>query len=157
MKEFSQYFKYLNLQYFLLEKKVLAIIPIMVFVVAIFATPLSYSESDNRQIETICSLTTIEPYYDCREKWYLISYDEEFPSHCNDIVAAGLASKACTKYTTYGNDVISAEIHLGTLHGADTNFPYPGGPAKQSVLYHELQHAICGCNWHPDIAYDFIN
>jgi len=157
MKEFSQYFKYLNFQYFLLEKKVLAIFPMMVFVVAIFATPFSYAVSDTRQVETICSLTIVDPYYNCSEKWSLISYDEKFPEQCNENIATGLAAKACAKYTKYGSDVISAEIHLGTQHGADTSFPYPGGPEIQSVLYHELQHTICGCTWHTEIANDFIN
>ena len=157
MKEFSQYFKYLNFQYFLLEKKVLAIFPMMVFVVAIFATPFSYAVSDTRQVETICSLTIVGPYYNCSEKWSLIPYDEELPGHCNENIATGLASKACTRYTKYGSDVISADIHLGTLHGDDTIFPYPSGPDKQSVLYHELKHAVCGCTWHTEIANDFIN
>jgi len=139
-----------------LEKKVLAIIPMMIFVVAIFATP-SYAVTDAIQVDTICSLTTVEPYYDCSKKWSIILYDEKFPERCNQNIATGLISKACTKYTTFGSDVISAEIHLGTEHGSDTSFPYPGGPEKQSVLYHELQHAICGCNWHPEIAHDFIN
>jgi len=53
--------------------------------------------------------------------------------------------------------VILADIHLGTQHGSDTIFPYPGGPEKQSVLYHELKHAVCGCTWHTEIAHDFIN
>ena len=141
----------------MLKKKVLAIIPMMVFVVAIFATPFSYAVTDTRQMDTICSLTTSEPYYDCSEKWSLISYDEKFPDSCNQNIATGLAAKACTKYTTFGSDVISADIYLGTQHGSDTSFPYPGGPEKQSVLYHELQHAICGCSWHTEIAHDFIN
>ena len=129
----------------------------MVFVVTIFATPFSYAVTDERQVETICSLTTVDPYYDCSEKWSIIKYNEEFPTHCNQNIATGLLSKACTKYTTYGDDVIAAEIHLGTQHGVDSIFPYPGGPEKQSVLYHELQHAICGCSWHTEIAHDFIN
>ncbi len=129
----------------------------MVFVVAIFATPFSYAVTDTGQVESICSLTTVKPYYDCSVKWSLISFDEKFPDSCNQNIAIGISAKACTKYTKFGDDVISADIHLGNEQGSDTSFPYPGGPEKQSVLYHELQHAICGCTWHTEIAYDFIN
>ena len=140
---------------------ILSLIPLILF---IGITPtLSFSEettdaTDNFiGTDVICSLTDEPPYYDCSKKWYIHLYDTEFPKTCNQNIAFGLAAKACTKYTKFGSDVISAEIHLGTEHGSDTSFPYPDGPETQSVLYHELQHAICGCNWHPEIAHDFIN
>ena len=107
--------------------------------------------------EIICSLTSVKPYYDCSEKWIIYLYDEKFPEICNQHIAIGIASKACTKYTTFGDDVISATINLGNEHGSQSSFPFPDGPEFQTVLFHELQHAICGCTWHTEISYDFIN
>lgn len=107
--------------------------------------------------ETICSLTNVKPYYDCSEKWALFLSDTEFPIYCNENVSVGIASKGCTTYTTFRGDVVSATIHLGNEHGSQTSYPYPNGPQFQTVLYHELQHTICGCTWHSEIAHDFIN
>ena len=105
--------------------------------------------------EKICSLTNVEPYYNCSKKWTIFLYDEEFPQVCNENIAPGLASHSCTKLVTYDNQVLSADIHLGTEHGAQTEFPFPDGPEFQTILYHELQHAICGCTWHAELV-DFI-
>ena len=105
--------------------------------------------------EKICSRTHVEPYYNCSKKWTIFLYDEEFPQTCNENIAVGLAARGCTKSVTYDNQVLSADIHLGTEHGAQAEFPFPDGPAYQSILYHELQHAICGCNWHIELV-DFI-
>jgi len=142
--------------------KLFATIP-MILLIGI-TTTLSFSEekttyaTDNFIVtDVICSLTSEPPYYDCSKKWNIHLYDTEYPKTCNQNIAFGLASKACAKYTKSGSDVISADIYLGTKHGSDTSFPYPDGPEKQSVLYHEIQHLICGCNWHPEIAHDFIN
>jgi hypothetical protein len=107
--------------------------------------------------EIICSLTSVKPYYDCSEKWTIYLYDVEFPDVCNENVSFGIASKGCTTYTTFRDDVISATINLGNAHGSQTSFPYPEGPEYQTVLYHELQHVICGCTWHTEISHDFIN
>ncbi len=107
--------------------------------------------------EIICSLTNVKPYYDCSVKWTIYLHDEKFPEICNQNIGIGIASKACTKYTTFGDDVISAIINLGNEHGSQTSFPFPDGPEFQTVLFHELQHAICGCTWHTEISYDFIN
>jgi len=107
--------------------------------------------------EIICSLTSVKPYYDCSEKWTIYLYDVEFPDVCNQNVSFGIASKGCTMYKTFRDDVISATIHLGSEHGSQTSFPYPEGPEYQTILYHELQHAICGCTWHTEISNDFIN
>ena len=105
--------------------------------------------------DKICSLTNVEPYYNCSKKWTIFLYDEEFPQICNENIAPGLASHSCTKLVTYDNQVLSADIHLGTEHGAQTEFPFPDGPEFQTILYHELQHAICGCTWHAELV-DFI-
>jgi len=105
--------------------------------------------------DKICSLTNVEPYYNCAKKWTIFLYDEEFPQVCNENIAPGLASHSCTKLVTYDNQVLSADIHLGTEHGAQTEFPFPDGPEFQTILYHELQHAICGCTWHAELV-DFI-
>ena len=105
--------------------------------------------------DKICSLTNVEPYYSCSKKWTIFLYDEEFPQICNENIAPGLASHSCTKLVTYDNQVLSADIHLGTEHGAQTEFPFPDGPEFQTILYHELQHAICGCTWHAELV-DFI-
>ncbi len=105
--------------------------------------------------DKICSLTNVEPYYSCSKKWTIFLYDEEFPQVCNENIAPGLASHSCTKLVTYDNQVLSADIHLGTEHGAQTEFPFPDGPEFQTILYHELQHAICGCTWHAELV-DFI-
>ena len=105
--------------------------------------------------DKICSLTNVEPYYNCSKKWTVFLYDEEFPQICNENIAPGLASHSCTKLVTYDNQVLSADIHLGTEHGAQTEFPFPDGPEFQTILYHELQHAICGCTWHAELV-DFI-
>ena len=107
--------------------------------------------------EIICSLTYVKPYYDCSEKWTIYLYDEEFPTICNENVSIGIESKGCSKFTTYRDDVISATIHLGNAHGSQTFFPKPDGPVYQTILFHELQHAICGCTWHTEISHDFIN
>jgi len=107
--------------------------------------------------EIICSLTSVKPYYNCSEKWTIYLYDVKFPDVCNENVSFGIASKGCAKYTSFRDDVISASIHLGNDHGSQTSFPYPDGPEYQTVLYHELQHAICGCTWHTEISHDFIN
>ncbi len=140
---------------------ILSLIPLILSIG--IAPSLSFSEettdaTDNFiGTDVICSLTAEPPYYDCSKKWNIHLYDTEFPKTCNQNIAFGLASKACTKYTKFGSDVISADIYLGTEHGSDTSFPYPDGPEKQSILYHEIQHLICVCNWHPEIAHDFIN
>jgi len=105
--------------------------------------------------DKICSLTNVEPYYSCSKKWTIFLYDEEFPQICNENIAPGLTSHSCTKLVTYDNQVLSADIHLGTEHGAQTEFPFPDGPEFQTILYHELQHAICGCTWHAELV-DFI-
>jgi hypothetical protein len=105
--------------------------------------------------DKICSLTNVEPYYNCSKKWTIFLHDEEFPQICNENIAPGLASHSCTKLVTYDNQVLSADIHLGTEHGAQTEFPFPDGPEFQTILYHELQHAICGCTWHAELV-DFI-
>ncbi len=105
--------------------------------------------------DKICSLTNVEPYYNCSKRWTIFLYDEEFPQICNENIAPGLASHSCTKLVTYDNQVLSADIHLGTEHGAQTEFPFPDGPEFQTILYHELQHAICGCTWHAELV-DFI-
>ena len=105
--------------------------------------------------DKICSLTNVEPYYSCSKKWTIFLYDKEFPQICNENIAPGLASHSCTKLVTYDNQVLSADIHLGTEHGAQTEFPFPDGPEFQTILYHELQHAICGCTWHAELV-DFI-
>ena len=102
--------------------------------------------------DKICSLTNVEPYYNCSKKWTIFLYDEEFPQVCNENIAPGLASHSCTKLVTYDNQVLSADIHLGTEHGAQTEFPFPDGPEFQTILYHELQHAICGCTWHAELV-----
>ena len=107
--------------------------------------------------EIICSLTSVKPYFDCSEKWTIYLYDVEFPTVCNENVSFGIAAKGCTKLTTLRDDVISASIHLGNQHGSQTTFPFPDGPEHQTILYHELQHAICGCTWHTEISHDFIN
>ncbi len=144
------------------QKAILSLIP-LIFLIGIVPS-LSFSEEKSTDAtdnfigtDVICSLTAEPPYYDCSKKWSIHLYDTEYPKTCNQNIATGLASKACTRYTKYGSDVISADIHLGTLHGDDTIFPYPSGPDKQSVLYHELKHAVCGCTWHTEIANDFIN
>lgn len=106
--------------------------------------------------EQICSLTNMAPYYDCSTQWTIFMYDDEFTDTCNQNVAVGLAAKACTMYVSYDNKVLSADIHLGIGHDLESEHPFPGGPEYQSILYHELQHATCGCNWHTEIV-DFIN
>jgi len=140
---------------------------ILYFFLVLLSAGYAYSEEQQSLVineieepavkEIICSLTSVKPYYDCSEKWTIYLYDVKFPDICNENVYFGIASKACTKYTTFGDDVISATIRLGNEHGSQTSFPYPNGPEYQTVLYHELQHAICGCTWHPEISHDFIN
>ncbi len=107
--------------------------------------------------EIICSLTSVKPYYDCSEKWTIYLYDVEFPDVCNENVSFGIASKGCTTYKTFRGDVISCTIILWNAHGSLTSFPYAYGTKHQTVLIHELQHAICGCTWHTEISNDFIN
>ena len=143
------------------------ITPILYFFLVLFSAGYAFSEDqlslvldDIEDIPVkaiICSLPSVPPSYDCSEKWTIYLYDVEFPDVCNENVSVGLASKGCTKYKTFRDDVISATINLGNEHGSETSYPYPDGPKHQTVLYHELQHAICGCTWHTEISHDFIN
>ena len=106
--------------------------------------------------EIICRLTKEPPYYDCSKTWNIHLYDTEYPQICNENIAIGLRAKACTKITHFGDEVRSIDIHLGNQHGSKTTEPYPEGPMYQTILYHELQHAICDCTWHSEIANEFL-
>ena len=151
---------------FLMLFSVIGISAILYFFLTLSSAGYVYSENQSSSVldeiestpvkEIICSLTDVPPYYDCSKKWTLYLHDVEFPDVCNqDIV--GIATEACTKITHFGDSVISATIHLGTQHGSQTSFPYPDGPEFQTILYHELRHAICDCTWHTEISHDFIN
>jgi len=86
-------------------------------------------------ILTICALTMISPYYDCSEKWNIIIYDGNIPDSEN---ALGTAMYD----TPYGK-----EIELVSKHSSSTGVHdkmLKGG----GVLWHEILHMYCKCNWH---------
>jgi len=111
-------------------------------------------------IETlfICSLTFAAPYYDCGETWYIQMYDQRFiPEVCNGVkLVRGCMNQKTFRGITGQGKYYEEEgpiiIHIGSEHGTlttDFDFPYSKWLISvHSVLYHELTHAKCKCDWH---------
>jgi len=99
-------------------------------------------------IETflICSLTMLAPYYDCDEQWIINIHDtEDIWAYCYkgwdlkqhpDKITTG-----CRK-NYFNLNSMQNEINVGTgMNEPDHWFGH-------SVLYHELEHARCDCDFH---------
>ena len=88
------------------------------------------------EILFICSLTAFAPYYDCDSTWEIWIYDD-YP-HC----LQDFRSRACV---WYNQDFIIGHhvIKISKNHLQDV---LPNG---ETILQHELNHAICVCDNDP--------
>jgi len=85
-------------------------------------------------IETIliiCALTLEAPFYDCSEQWTIEIHDSLFLQDPNGYWVTG--------YADYKNNVIG----IGT---ARMDSCWDGRCLP--LLWHELKHLQCDCNWH---------
>lgn len=93
-------------------------------------------------ILTICALTFASPYYDCSEEWDIIVYDEsEGLLYCGNEEPRSLG---CSGYDRLlKNDYIELVYNHHEIMGKHTGKIKGGG-----ILFHELLHQMCECNWH---------
>ncbi len=91
---------------------------------------------------TICALTFASPYYDCSEEWDIIVYDEsEGLLKCGRGEAESLG---CSTYDrAFANDYIELVYNHSEIMGKHTGKVKGGG-----ILFHEILHQMCECNWH---------
>jgi len=91
---------------------------------------------------TICALTFASPYYDCSEEWDIIVYDES-----EGLLKCGRAEAESLGCSTYdralANDYIELVYNHNEIKGKHTGKLNGGG-----ILFHELLHQMCECNWH---------
>ncbi len=89
-------------------------------------------------IITICALTMLSPYYDCSEKWNIVIYEEEYDHIPDTENAIGTAMY----HSPFGKEIELVYNHQ-TAKGLHDHMLKGGG-----VLWHEVLHMYCGCNWH---------
>ncbi len=84
-------------------------------------------------ILSICALTSVSPYYDCSNTWEIWIYSDYPDCH------ADFRSRACVWYnqdSIIGHHIIKiSKDHLRDV--------LPNG---ETILQHELNHAICECD-----------
>ncbi len=91
------------------------------------------------EILTICSLLQ-GGGFDCSEQWDIYIHDDpRVTQFCNN-VERGTGEGCYWKY--YNGQRVVTEVHISLpgQHGKDL--------WGNTVLWHELQHAICACDWH---------
>ncbi len=90
------------------------------------------------EVLVICSLTTTSPFYDCSETWEIYLHDTgDMRPFCEYNLDRG-TGEGCHKWDGKTNQQI--HIALDKQHLKDV--------WKQTVLYHEIKHAMCKCDWH---------
>lgn len=89
---------------------------------------------------TICALTFMAPYYDCSEEWDIIVYDSNDLLKCGEKKANSLG---CSTMYIFNRDKIELVNNHAEIMGMHTPKLKTGG-----ILFHELLHQMCECNWH---------
>lgn len=92
-------------------------------------------------IITICALTMVSPYYDCNSEWNIIIYDETTDKIPGSSSAIGSAT--WTKNMLSEKGQIELVHNYKDLKGKRDHLLKGGG-----VLWHEILHMKCKCNWH---------
>ena len=89
---------------------------------------------------TICALTFVAPYYDCSEEWHIVLHDTN-GIKCTrpEPTALGCA----TFKAPFKND----RIDLVSDYTERTGL-YTPKLKHEDILWHELLHLMCECNWH---------
>ena len=85
------------------------------------------------EIMTICSLVAVSPFYDCSEEWEIRVYSIHPTIQCNN---------NDDRYLT----LACANLDRGIIHMV--NDPNKKDYFGKSIIAHELQHLMCGCNFH---------
>jgi len=88
-------------------------------------------------IITICALSILAPYYDCDKEWEIVILGEEYDL-IPHVEALGTAS-----YNRVGTDRIMLVNDYKDRLGKHDYMLKGGG-----VLWHEILHMYCECNWH---------
>jgi len=103
----------------------------------------------------ICALTSVSPYYDCDEKWVIVLEDTQMIRWDDMDPIAGLAV-----FADVVEDFPISESHP-TITGMDDLEWLAIGKVKRDtcydgicfpVLWHEMKHLMCDCNWHEDMV-----
>ncbi len=81
-------------------------------------------------ILSICALTSVSPYYDCSNTWEIHLIEDDY---------ACRTSYGCV---SYNQDFILGH-HIITISAQHLDYKLPNG---DSLLWHELKHAICECD-----------
>lgn len=88
---------------------------------------------------TICALTFMAPYYDCSEQWDINVYDTK-------LIDCGSSKEVlgCASYDRlFGNDKVDlVQNHYETMGKHTPKLKH------ESILWHELLHLTCQCDWH---------
>ena len=133
----------------------------MLLIMPLFVVP-AYPKQDIHYLQKICSLTDEEPYYDCSENWFL--------AFSNSTWIVTPAKKYVSGWSVHENlvdryPICEAYVGFEERFGEEyCDSPYFGfGNSKLdscwddkciSLIWHEIKHMKCNCNWHEDMKND---
>ena len=102
----------------------------------------------------ICAITFVSPYYDCDEKWILVFEDTLIIPSNHDVPVVGHAvdttilphNPISQFYPSIRFNDHREWLAVGIV---ERDACYNG--ICYSVLWHEIKHLMCDCDWHEDM------
>lgn len=103
----------------------------------------------------ICAITAISPYYDCDEKWVIVLEDTPtVPSVYEQPTTGYAVDVTLVEYYPI------SETYLTIKNTDDLEWLVVGNTKRDAcfdgiclpVLWHEMKHLMCDCDWHEDMV-----
>ena len=108
-----------------------------------------------------CTWSAFYPFYNCDQPLFIVIFDERNPPRYNITADRWMSQDPDEPALAYAYYNKKVPVNATWFKGADTfdliilgqSYNWYGvnkDPEHHSVLWHEIRHIICSCNFHPE-------